>query len=54
MGQTVNVPFNQHVFQHLYLAVLTSLIPDDFIYGNLRAAPKYVATEVLAKCIGHL
>ena len=35
------------------LGMLTSLIPGDFIYGNVSAATKYVVIEVLAKHINH-
>ena len=54
MSLAVNIPFNQHVVQHPYLALLTNLIPGDSIYRNCSAAPKCVAVTVLAKCMGHL
>ena len=41
MGKTVDVPFNQHVVQYPYLPMFTFLIPGDFVYGYLNAAPKY-------------
>ena len=54
VGHTVNVAFNQHVVQHPYLAMLTSLILGNFNNGNLSATRKFVSTKAITKWIRHL